>query len=441
MDIVKFYLLFIVFTGTSLSNATFVYNDPTVHLYTFTQLPIIKGYHITLLLFLSVFIVFIKERKIFRTNLSNNKKLKNTLILFILLFIFGIFFGIISMLINDNQMMNHFDLWFVLYRRDLLLYFNILLIMTGISYSFLACDELKNKFEDYFLIFMFSISIATILSVLFGWSADYGSGTTLLLSQASIFSVFLVIYPFYSNKKNSVKVLAFILGIVSSLCMLFKTSELAGKWWIIIFIVFILVIYKSIISNRLGIIIIGTILIALSIFSFISLMHNEIGFGLSEAKLKQFSSVINIFGSNWYDNLSASPKSRIDELVNVFLEYVEKPLYLPFGKGFASSFIRRFGTSDWSITSSGTFSQLELKYQVFANMHETVNSLILSFGLFGIVILIREFSFFIKNLKMNFFGVLGFVWFIFFFTTGYSALYVGLCCFIFSKIDRRRCIK
>lgn len=435
-DIVKYYALFVVFTGTALSHSVFIYNDATAVLYTFTQLPVVEGFHIPILLLAPILFGFNFSR--FKNRLLENHQIKVMILFLFAMYVSGTLFGLITLLFNDNGLRDHFDLWFFLFRRNLLLYTNLTLFLVGISYCFLISKKLRDGFYRYLLVFLLGISLAAIISVLVGWSADYGSNTTLLLSQAAIFGVFLMVYPLYVKTKFIKGLVCFSIGASSSYLMLYRTSELAGKWWIYTAVVLVALIIKLAISKNLFLKGLSIFVIILFVSVLIYLLHNDVGFGLSETKLHQFIETINVFDRNWYNNLPASPKARIDELVNALFEYFEKPFYFFFGKGFSSSFIQRWGTSDWSVNSVNVFTTLELQYGVYGNMHETVNKIILSFGLLGIVLLIREIWFFAKTFRHSFASLVGFMWFIFFFNSGYSALYIGACCFVFAKLSSQK---
>lgn len=435
-DVVLYYILFIVFAGTALSHPTFIYNDNTVPLYTFVQLPFVQSTHVPVLLVLPLLLVFGRRGVSFYIReLSKHKSLRNTLRFIFLVFFLGIFFAYVSRWCNDNGLRDLYDLWYYLTERHILLYFNLTMLAVGLSLCFLTSPKLMREFENYLLIFLFAVAAATVLSVLFGWSADYMENTTLLLTQSAIFGVFLIVYPFYGNKPKSVKILSFALGCASAFSMLFKSSELAGKWWIYVFVALLVLLFKMVLSKKLALKI-AAVVIAVGAVGIVFLFtHHDFDLGLSETKMHQVFGMLNIFDPHWYSNLPTSPKVRIDELVNVFLEYVNKPYFALFGKGFAATVTKHWGETDWSIHSVNVFTDLELKYQVFGLMHETVNCLTNAFGLFGISFILYEAWFFIRRFKDSFPCLIGFMWFIFFFTTTYSAMFIGLCCLLYAKIE------
>ena len=436
-DLVSFFILYILFSGTSLSNSVFIYNDPDVPLYCFNQLPLVRGYHNILLLLVAVACILSKRRSFTVLEKRAYWRAKQTIKIILLMFIFGVFFGLFVLLVNDNGLLYLSDLWFVNYRRSLLRYLNLLLVAFGIYYCFVSSKNLRERFEDYLLVFLFSSSIATIISVLLGWSADYSSNTTLLLSQSALYNVFLVLYPFYSRKHLRMKMWSFFLGTSSTMCMLIKSSELSGKWWIFILYVFVLIIFRSVISSRIGLKFFGGIMIGISIIALLYLLNSQSAGGLSMTKFIQFRYLLNIKNPLWYKVLPESPKVRIDEFINIMLEYKEKPWFSILGKGFGASLLKRWGSTNWSLSSSGTFTLLELENQVFMNLHESINCILLSFGFFGFYIIFKELLYFIKKFGTDFFCIVGFAWFIFFLSSGYSALYIGLCCFLYSKIESK----
>ena len=434
-DVVLYYMLFIVFAGTALSHPTFIYNDNTVSLYTFVQLPFVQSTHVPVLLVLPLLIVFGRRGvSFYLKELSEHKTLRATLRFTFLIFILGIFFAYVSRWCNDNGLRDLYDLWYFLTERHILLYFNLMMLAVGLSLCFLTSPKLMREFENYLLVFLFAIAGATILSVLFGWSADYMENTTLLLSQAAIFGVFLIVYPLYGNKPKSVKISALVLGVASTFAMLFKSSELAGKWWIYVFCTLLVLLFKMFFSKK-RVLKIAALAVALGAVGGVVLFLNvDFDLGLSETKMHQVFGVLNIFDPHWYSSLPTSPKVRIDELVNVVIEYVKKPYFALFGKGFAATVTKHWGETDWSIHSVNVFTDLELKYQVFGLMHETVNCLTNMFGLFGISFILYEAWFFIRRFKDSFPCLIGFMWFIFFFTTTYSAMFIGLCCLLYAEV-------
>lgn len=435
-DPVLYYMLFIVFAGTALSNSTFVYNDYNAPLYTFVQLPFVQSTHVPVLLFLPLLILFGRGEIPFLTKLSEHRTLRNTLRFICLMFLTGALFGFVVRWCNDNSLRDTYDLWYYIYEGNLLIYLNLLFLTVGLTYCFLTSEKLVGEFENYLLVFLFGISAATVLSVLFGWSADYMDNTTLLLSQAAIFSVFLLVYPLYGNKPRRVKILSLVLGAASVFAMLIKSSELGGKWWIYVFFTLLVLLFKMFFSKKLVPKIVAVAIALGAVGVVVLFMNVDFDLGLSETKMHQFFDVLNVFGPHWYSNLPESPKVRIDELVNVVIEYVKKPYFALFGKGFAATVTKHWGETDWSMESVNVFSRLELKNQVFGIMHETVNRLVLAFGLVGVAFIVRETWFVIRRFKDSFPCLIGFLWFIFFYNTVYSALYIGLCCFLFAKIGK-----
>lgn len=433
-DVVLYYMLFIVFAGTALSNATFVYNDYNAPLYTFVQLPFVQSTHVPVLLFLPLLFLFGRGEIPFLSKLSEHKALRTTLRFMCLMFLTGALFGFVVRWCNDNSLRDTYDLWYYIYEGNLLIYLNLLFLSVGLTYCFVTSKKLVGEFENYLLVFLFGIAAATVFSVLFGWSADYMDNTTLLLSQSAIYGVFLLVYPLYGKKPKSVKILSLVLGAASVFAMLFKSSELGGKWWIYVFFTLLVLLFKMFFSKK-RVLKIAAVAVALGAVGGVVLFMNvDFDLGLSETKMHQFFDLLNVFDRHWYSSLPESPKVRIDEFVNVLIEYVKKPYFALFGKGFGATVTKHWGETDWSIDSVNVFSQLELKNQVFGIMHETVNRLILAFGVVGIAFIVREIWFAIRRFRDSFPCLIGFVWFIFFYNTVYSALYIGLVCLLFSKI-------
>lgn len=426
----KYMFSLLIFASTALSNSTFMYNDASRQLYTLFKLPIIQGYHTTIL-YLLPFMTVLWRFDYFKKTVIQNKALYNMFRFVFCFFFIGLFMTLFTVLINDNNILDLQGFTTILIRRNILKYINLLILVLDITYLFVSSDEVLDEFAELGVLILKGVGIASIISVLLGWSADYGSGTTLLMSQSAFFVVLLLILPLYDNKEKT----CWVIGVLSTFALLVRSSELGGKWWLIVFFVFgILIVQVFNTRVKQPIYKLFAIVFVFGGIAFIAyILTNEQGFGLAETKLHQAVNLLHFSSKNWYALLPASPKTRIEEFVNIWIALLQNPIYLMFGKGFLGTVTHSWGQMNWVIMEGG-FSEIESQAGIFANMHECVNTILLTSGLMGLFFVIKEIKYFIKNFREDFWCVIGFIWFIFFFTDiGYVGLWLGLFSWIYSK--------
>lgn len=143
-----------------------------------------------------------------------------------------------------------------------------------------------------------------------------------------------------------------------------------------------------------------------------------------ERKIDEAISILDITRENYYENIDASPKGRIDEFLNLLAEYNERPFYMLFGKGFGGGIedhLNVFGNYE-----AAFFSDDEYRYRSFTFLHETVNVIFLKFGIIGIIFFILINYKILKIGLKNPSVVLGWFWFFFFVGYTYSLGVLGI---------------
>lgn len=89
-----------------------------------------------------------------------------------------------------------------------------------------------------------------------------------------------------------------------------------------------------------------------------------------------------IVDPNWAYSISPSPQVRVLEFAGIIRDLAESPLDLLFGRGAGGSF------SDWRypfVFGYGAFSETEWRTGRFYAVHESLNVVLLKFGVFGLV--------------------------------------------------------
>jgi hypothetical protein len=320
--------------------------------------------------------------------------------IFFLLNLSGIFFGLLQILINDNNVngLDNVLLTFVgiVYNMTLI---PILLI---ISFVYLISFE-NDKFallEKFMLAILIGVVASMVTSLLTGNFGRYGGINTLLVTNTYRYIPFMLLFPFYKKyKKRKDIILLTLCGIVGSILALLYNST--GK---------IIILY--------GLIPIGIMTIfwkrkkILHFFLFLSLVpliflilpnvieHLSTSNIMFKSKLNEIMSILRFWEPNWIENMPLSPRTRIAEFTNIIFEYFHKPWFLIFGKGYMGTIIDHTGLLASEFVP-GAFSMNQWNQGIFYGVHESYSLLFLYNGLVGMlfyVFMIKEiFKKFVKS--------------------------------------------
>ncbi|KIO68304.1 hypothetical protein B4065_1653 [Caldibacillus thermoamylovorans] len=431
-DIKGYLVCFLLFLTTSFEVAQFVFGDVDSTIYSFYRLPIIKTYHLYILLLLPLLVLLGKYR--FLSRLKNFKVLRNFLLGLSIIYLGSILSTFLSIIINDNNI-NSLTIYPSYLRGDILSHFIMFGLILCFTILLLADKTFVYQLEEWLISIMISFCIAAPISILFGFKGYYGSGEAILLPLASFFAVLVLILPRYKDYKQYKSLYFF--GVVIFFSMLFLPSPLGGKWWLVIFLIIIFFLisfvkglkYKRKVFTSL---IITFVFIAVIVASFVSVSSSNNNKNIDHANIQQLKfyqglSLVIIWEDDWFDNLPNSPKFRIDEFINVFLEYKEKPQFFLFGKGLGGSIKHHTNFLDWTNTDAFTLDQIQAN--VFFSLHETINVFFLKFGLSGLILLVYITFVSLKNLFNNPWILIGLVWFLLYYSIYYTMLF-GACCFV-----------
>ena len=105
---------------------------------------------------------------------------------------------------------------------------------------------------------------------------------------------------------------------------------------------------------------------------------------------------------------------RLDELMNIGIEYLNKPLYFIFGKGLGGTTLHytNFENLDW--LGEASFTKEQRVNGFFYQMHETMGILFLRHGFLGIIFMFIVVKMLFKRLSKTPWAIIGLLWFIFF---------------------------
>lgn len=156
---------------------------------------------------------------------------------------------------------------------------------------------------------------------------------------------------------------------------------------------------------------------------------------LVEWKLRQATALL-AFGKGWLNNLPGSPRVRIEEFVNIFIEFTRKPWFIFTGKGILGTvkdYSGLWGTMTGS-TRLGAFLEAEWNYGLFYGMHEITN-LILPYGLMGITYAWKPLKYSFRNYRHSVYLIFGMYWLLLYYGFSFILNVFGITDFFYSMIN------
>lgn len=411
MDYLLIYLL-IVISG-SFDVPAFVTGDVGSVVYNFLFLSVVKGYHFSFFICLPAFFVLPRLGKL--KCLEKEYRQTYTLLKWTCLIpILGVVFGVIGLLINDNNIL-HID-WLSYFIKDLITICTVSLLIVYICYLLLTNQKFYFLLRKTLIAILIGIPVCAVLSILFEQNGWYGSEEILLIPLTLFFTPLIICFAFY--KEYNMKWTALFIFLICLILQFKYSNALGGKSWLAILYLFFAI---SVIIYQRGK---KTVLLVsvLSILALSGLTTNYIlnktssDDSLSSGKLTQAVLLLSVVDPEWYLNVPSSPKQRIEEFLNIVEEYKTKPLYSIGGKGFAGS-IKDYRSSFGSYLID-SFSDDQYANNSFILLHETINTVFLKFGLLGLICLFVLLKQMIQSFRYSPWGIIGCLWLIFFF--GYS---------------------
>lgn len=414
----QFLLLLLLFTSISFDVPEFV--DPSFDsIYSVSNLPLF-GFTGLFALIILTFILFLASRNVTLKIKNNNLFILFNFSLYVIFV--GVVMSLVCSLINDNMIPQNSFVFF--FKNDFAKYFSI---STLTILYILQINNDSNFYVDlkqYLFTILIALILASPISVLSGYVGSYGDSEIILMPLTFFYSTCIILFLFdkkYIKYKKSLLIVSF----VAFYLQFFYSNSLGGKsWLVLIFLLYFL--YKRYIkkSFKIPLVIIITTIIVLMGFSINTLGVNNSSDNLIDKKLNEAMSILAFSQINYYENISNSPKARIDEFINVLNEFEEKPLLSIFGKGFGGS-VQDHNRSFGSFQSS-YFSDEEYINNSFVFLHESINVIFLKFGLIGIALFFLLIINIFKSDFTNPWLSIGFIWFIFFFGYTFSLGIFGI---------------
>lgn len=375
-----FLLAFLLFFTTSIENAYYAYGSTDVVFYSFVKLPIIRSYHLYLICLIALGKMLYKGWVIPRGSTVLGKVVR-----FIVLFWgIGLCMTFITVLFNDNNISRNGLLRYVV--RDIqnfFLTFAIMLLSITCLCGYPLFEKRLLRFFEYLL--AGTVFGAVILIVFKNYHVMHGHMTFVITMPLVLVLTICLILMYCTEDKP----LYFVsVGILSIVIQCQYTTGIAGSLWLMLACVAVMFIFIVIFDRkmlmRLRQIIILVCIASVYFFEYDILAVLNLNYQV-QYKLDTFLRLIkrnNI--ATWYADLGGSIQARLEEMVNIFLEFLNKPLYMFCGKGFGGSAQRYWGISNWNI-SGATYSDAEINARVYSSFHTGIAEFFINFGILGLV--------------------------------------------------------
>ena len=364
-------------------------------IYNYSKLKLFGNLSFSYLIILLVFIysLFIKKSVI---NLKN-RKLKNFIKIFILLFLTSFSTGLVGLVIDNYDLLNFF--------QGLLYFLHILLDLYFLA-KFFDVKEIKVLKKLVYSLLITAILVPIVCSI-FGFTGSYGGVKK--LASLDIYGYTPILVLLLLSKKN------YFIGILGLISIymgrdIYNGKEILSASFVLVIFLFrtVKLAFSKIYWKRkrafliLQFIVIGIIAIGKTVM-------DKVGDSkLLKLKFEQFWSLFSIYKN--FDTLPNSPKIRVIQLINIFLEYMRKPYMLIFGLGNGSYYddpYKLFYTVKMSV---GAYSEKELFTRRFFYTHDTFSTVLKQHGIFGIYFLIKWLLYFWKNIKYERLAIVPFLW-------------------------------
>lgn len=422
MNLTRYFGFYLIFLGLSLEFPAFVGGEEFYGFKNFRILGINLGIITLLPILMLTFFKNIKIRKIKR----NYPHLYKFLLIIVFLITTGVIFGLVQILINDNNIQNLDNLFTSFINEIYLKAIMPLLLIFTFLYIISWEEEKLPLLEKYLIAFLIGTAVSLIVSLTTGNFGIYSKLPILLGPATTIYIPFIFLFPFYSKYKSKVyiKILMFFGLLGTILSLIFNAS---GKLIILIFLIplgILLLLLKR--KKIFNLIILLIILFLLGIFAFSTIPYLTNNYPLFKIKLNQVTELLKFWEENWIQKMSISPRVRILEFLNIFNEYLNKPWFFMLGKGFMGTFKDYTGMlTNWQ-EYGATYSINQWINGTFYSTHETLNVLFLTNGLMGLIVYFYLMKIVIVNFTKNPWILIGGFWFLMFYGYSFTITAYGL---------------
>lgn len=322
---------------------------------------------------------------------------------------------ILAMIFNDNGIISS-GLYPKLAISTILRYsFLILFFATIIEF----CMDSLYKYELQELLkgTLLGVAISSVLGVLVGFHGYYGEHDNIILAPM-IFGYTPCLLLFY--RKDNPKTYKYLLASLLVIFVAFyHPSCIGSKWYLIIAGTIYAFVYSRLNIDSNWVILGLFAVILLLVPTMMQLLGSLMSQGdYNQWKFAQALGALDVFShdsfKSWFESLDNSAQFRIDEIMNISIEYTNNPLFILFGKGLGGTTLHytNYVNLNWEGDTSFTIEQI--KNGFFYQMHESSGLLYLRHGIAGLAFLGYVIYRLISNLKSNPWAMIGLLWFFFY---------------------------
>lgn len=357
------------------------------------------------------------------------KKFKSFSLLIIALLCLEGTIGFFSILIDDNNVGKLKGLWSIFFGELYNFSFLPIFIISAI-YVILAYD--KKHFWNIQIglqAILVGCVFQRIFTTIFGIQGEYGGNSIALFSTVFAFAPFLTILPFFCNNLPFPK-FTFFVGVIGIFADFANGS--GGKGIIITLILFFVVVIEMFKSRKAIYQLLGIFVMIAGGMLIITVPRITTD-GLLQWKIYNVSRMFD-FGTNWLENLPHSPRIRVAEFLNIFIEFINKPLYFFTGKGFMGTIKDYSGLFVNATVSYDAFTDAEWTIGSFYSMHEYA-SIFLTFGLPGLIFTGKYLLLVAKNYRHSAWLIIGLYWFVIYYGFSFTIGVFGAVVFFYSIVE------
>ncbi len=407
----KGFLFLILFSSVALEFDQFIYYDKVAP---FKRLNLFSSANVYFIV--SAFVLFMVYKNYY-TKVDKEKEGKRFNRWIYILGLTGTVSFLIGYFLDDNGIGS--DSFFLdVFVTELRLY--ILLAFTFTStFILMRNPATKNDFQSSCYYILLGVTGATIISILLGLRGYYGPEKIMLAPLVVCFAPCIIAFV---NKDEPLHFIDLTLLITILLLSFSCPHAMGSKWYLIVFAAILYFVWKKFNIKSSAFLI---VMVVVGLY-FVPLLGEMLSALFSDSDLASFKfsqalGMLDFFSSSsfesWFYSLDRSAQFRVDEPWNILLEYKDKPAFALFGKGFGGTITQHTSILDWA--GPGAFSDDQVRYGVFFNMHETLAMLFLRHGFVGLFFFLTVIYLLIKRMSSPW-ALFALLWFVFFWTYGIS---------------------
>lgn len=349
---------------------------------------------------------------------------------------YAILVGYISLIVtyafNDNNVMGaHWYHNMIMAESFRML--TLFLVAYNTIFVLTVFPEAHIKLSNTMLAMLVSMVPVGIIGLALGFKG-YRAGMDNLsfLPLFAFFSFTLFAFPLY-NRYRKCKNQLWLFALLLLAFLIYRASPLGGKWFLSAVVVQFAILYRTVSKDKFYTVLFVFIAFV-TIFQFVDIDSIITSlFAGNEYMTLKLHEAIDLFSYTNSDSIANSDDSssafRIEELLNIALEYVNKPYYSVFGKGIIGTLTQHAGWLNWD--GAGVFSEPQRLAGTYVRVHETVNIIFLKYGILGLVGLFLIIKSVLKSMKRSPWATVGLLW-ILFYVGVYQSMLFGLVALILS---------